>query len=120
MLLLGAAELKLKSGAGKPRSGECGVGGLGDFDSAIKEILSGSEELEMRAEVVGCVGVEAEVAVQREEVCIVVILTAADAALQAECAETRFESSQIQGPHVRATSGIQLPRSCEPRETTAC
>lgn len=100
--------MELKSGACKPRSGKCGVGGFGDFDSAIEEILSGSEELKMRAEVAGCVGVEAEVAVQREEVCIVVVLTAAYAALETQCAKTRFEGAKIQRAHVARDFGYPV------------
>ena len=70
-----------------------------------------------RAEVVRGVGVEAEVAVEQIGVGVVVELAAAQAALQAESAERGREARRFSVAMLRATSGIQLPRSCVPRVT---
>ncbi len=102
------------------RCAEGGVGGLRDFDGAVEEVFSRGEELEARAEVVGGVGVEAEESVEQEEIGVVVVLVAAQAALQASVPIRGLNARRFSVAMLRATSGIQLPRSCAPLVTVAC
>ena len=86
----------------------------------LKRFSPAAKSCEALAEVVRGVGVEAEVAVEQISVGVVVKLAAAEPALQAERSERGREARRFSVAMLRATSGIQLPRSCVPRETVAC
>ena len=111
MLMRAIAEAELEAEAGGARRGEGGGWGFGDFDLAVEEVFAGGEEFEALAEVVRGIGVEAEVAVEEIGVGVVVELAAAQAALQAERAELGRKARRLRVAMLRATSGIQLPRS---------
>ena len=105
-----------ESGAGGARLAERGGWSFGDFDGAVEEIFAGGEYFHLRAawalgEFVRGVGVEAEVAVEEIGVGVVVKLAAAEAALQAEVPRRGRDARRLSVAMLRATSGIQLPRS---------
>src|SRR5579862_669879 len=75
------------------------------FDIAIEKIFAGSKELQALPNVVGGVSVEAEEAVQQVGVGVIVVLPAAHAALQAQCADAGTEGAQIQGGEIARNLG---------------
>ena len=54
----------------------------------------------MRTEIMRSVGIQTEVAVQQKEICIVIVLMAAESALQAQCSYPRMKGAKIQRCHV--------------------
>ena len=96
VLFASAAEVNGEAGAGGARLAERGRRSFGDFDGAVEEIFAGGKELETLAEVVRGVGVEAEVAVEKIGVGVVVKLAAAQAALQADGSERRPGCAQVE------------------------
>ncbi len=96
----GRAQMEEKADAGGLGSAEGQGGGAADFDSPVEEVFAGGEEFEAVADVVGGVGVEAEVAVKQVGVCVVVELAAAHAGLEAEESELWAEGAKLGGAHV--------------------
>ena len=111
-----ATEVDEESGAGGARLAERGRRSFGNFDGAVEEIFAGGKELESLAEVVRGVGVEAEVAVEKIGVGVVVKLVAAQTALQTKGPERRRDARRLSVARLRATSGnpiAEIPASGE-------
>ena len=100
-----AIEAELKADAGDARHAQRGGGSLGDFDVAIEEIFAGGKDLDSRAEIVGRVGIHAEVSVQQVGVGIIVELVAAEAAFQTQRAPFGFGGAEIERCHVARDFG---------------
>ena len=98
--LFSGSQSQDQSGARDARLAQGCCRRLGYFDAAIEEILARGEQLQMFADIARSVGVDAEVAVQREEIRVVVELMAAETALQAECSDGGFVGAQIECGHV--------------------
>src|SRR5258708_7962135 len=81
------ADAELKAGACAATGTQCRSRRLRDFNSAVEQVFTGGEDLEVLAEIVRGVRIEAEVAVKQAGVRVVVELMATDAALQAKRAQ---------------------------------
>ena len=124
-LFRGVAEVNEESGAGGAGLAERGRWSFGNFDGAVEEIFAGGEEFDLRAERalaegVRGVGVEAEVAVEQIGVGIVVKLTAAETALEADGSDGRPGCAQVERGQVAGNFGNPFAEVLRARETTAC